>query len=587
MYYVKHRPQTFSDIQKPNEVAQNLMNQLKNQRTAHAYLFAGPKGVGKTTMARLLAKGLNCLNLTQDGDVCGVCEFCVGVQNGSLMDILEIDAASSRGIDDIRDLREKARLMPARAKKKVYIIDEVHMLTNEAFNALLKTLEEPPVHVVFVLCTTELAKVPETIRSRCQVFKFKRPDKFQIVERLKKIAQKEKILEKISHEEIEKIAILAQGAFRDAETLLQQYVEGGGLSFDFKDNVGYESFLTNLINGNLKECLSAIEKAYLQESNLDFWVYGLLLYLRDLIYINFGFDEEFFSLSREQFEERKKVASLASLDWLVLAVEVFNQARNDIKNYFLPQAAIEVAIAKLGFSGAGERDKNKDNWNKGGDESQQKTANIKESKEGKQLGESQSPKHTKDSQESKNSQALRDIENKAQRIKEAEQENEVNEASKVKEKEEGRKEETEAEEVIIEEIKEARGGKEDVFVSNNVSESYVLENWPKVMNEASKLNSSLSALLRSVKILGLKDGRVNLEVYYKFHKERLESAVYRNMIESIFVNVFGFKLGLNCVLSKRTNQEPKLTDINIKDVSEEEILMSGSVTDIFDGALPL
>ena len=191
MYYTKYRPQTFKEIQRPNDIADALMQQIKTDKTVHAYLFTGPRGIGKTTVARLLAKGLSCINLSKEGDVCGKCAFCLAVQNGNLIDLIEIDAASNRGIDDIRDLKEKVRLLPVEGKKKIYIIDEVHMLTNEAFNALLKTLEEPPKHAVFILCTTEFHKVPETIKSRCQVFKFKRPTRGQIVEKLKRIADLE------------------------------------------------------------------------------------------------------------------------------------------------------------------------------------------------------------------------------------------------------------------------------------------------------------------------------------------------------------------------------------------------------------
>ncbi|HSX39613.1 MAG TPA: DNA polymerase III subunit gamma/tau, partial [Candidatus Saccharimonadales bacterium] len=171
MFYTKYRPQIFTEISQPNAAADALMNEVATNKLSHAYLFIGPRGTGKTTTARILAKAANCTDLQKNGDPCNKCPNCKAIQNGNFMDLIEIDAASNRGIDDIRDLKDKIKLAPSTGSKKVYIIDEVHMLTTEAFNALLKTLEEPPKNVVFVLCTTEAHKVPDTIKSRCQVFK--------------------------------------------------------------------------------------------------------------------------------------------------------------------------------------------------------------------------------------------------------------------------------------------------------------------------------------------------------------------------------------------------------------------------------
>ena len=162
MYYTKYRPQKFSEIFKSNDAVTALPNQVKSKKLVHAYLFVGPRGTGKTTTARILAKAINCDNLTDDGDACDKCASCKAIKVGSFVDLIEIDAASNRSIDDIRDLRERVKLAPISGKYKVYIIDEVHMLTPEAFNALLKTLEEPPKHVIFILATTELEKMPET-----------------------------------------------------------------------------------------------------------------------------------------------------------------------------------------------------------------------------------------------------------------------------------------------------------------------------------------------------------------------------------------------------------------------------------------
>ena len=217
--YRKWRPKRFSDVVGQPQVTVTLKNELKSGRIAHAYLFTGSRGTGKTTCAKILAKAVNCLN-PQDGDPCGECEICKGVENGSVMDIVEIDAASNNGVENIRTLREEAHFTPAAAKYRVYIIDEVHMLSVGAFNALLKTLEEPPAHVIFILATTEVHKIPATILSRCQRFDFHRIPPQDIADRLTYVAEQENA--KLDPQAALLIARLADGALRDALSILDQ-----------------------------------------------------------------------------------------------------------------------------------------------------------------------------------------------------------------------------------------------------------------------------------------------------------------------------------------------------------------------------
>ncbi len=217
--YRKYRPQVFSDIVGQEHVTSTLSNELKEGKISHAYLFNGSRGTGKTTCARILAKAVNCLN-PKDGNPCNECEMCRGIDNGSILDVIEIDAASNRGVDNIRDLTDEANFTPANAKYRVYIIDEVHMLTIEAFNALLKTLEEPPEHVKFILATTEVHKLPPTILSRCQRFDFRRIPVEDIVRRLKYVCQSEGL--EIDDSAAALVASIADGALRDALSLLDQ-----------------------------------------------------------------------------------------------------------------------------------------------------------------------------------------------------------------------------------------------------------------------------------------------------------------------------------------------------------------------------
>lgn len=219
--YRKWRPQTFEDVSGQPQVTVTIKNELKNGRVNHAYLFTGSRGTGKTTCAKILAKAVNCLDPV-DGNPCGKCENCIGIDNGNILDVVEMDAASNRKIDDIRSIIDEAQFTPAKAKYRVYIIDEVHMLTNEAFNALLKTLEEPPKHVVFILATTEVHKLPATILSRCQRFDFHRIAPEDISSRLTYVAQQENV--EITNEATMLISAIADGALRDALSLMDRCI---------------------------------------------------------------------------------------------------------------------------------------------------------------------------------------------------------------------------------------------------------------------------------------------------------------------------------------------------------------------------
>src|SRR5690348_4738689 len=287
--YRKYRSQTFADLVGQDAASRALQGAIIGGRVAHAYLFSGSRGTGKTSAARLLAKAVNCTDRKKDSaEPCNKCESCVEMTAGSALDLIEIDAASNRGIDEIRDLREKVNLAPAIGPKKIYIIDEAHMLTEPAFNALLKTLEEPPPHVVFVLCTTDAQKIPLTVIGRCQQFVFRRLGEDQIVARLSHIASTEKL--KVDGEAMKLIARTAQGSMRDAVGLLDQLVPlaEGPISLDaarsllgIADPRLLDGLLADVLAGRAAEALDELNRVYAAGAELRQVVRGLMESCRD------------------------------------------------------------------------------------------------------------------------------------------------------------------------------------------------------------------------------------------------------------------------------------------------------------------
>ena len=248
--YRKYRPSSFSEVSGENEIVKSLKLSLKNKSMAHAYLFSGPRGVGKTTIARLIAKGVNCLNLKETGEPCNECKNCKAINEGRFSDLIEIDAASNRSIDEIRSLKEKINYQPVEGLKKVYIIDEAHMLTKEAFNALLKTLEEPPAHVMFILATTELEKILPTIISRCQRYDFKPLDLEEMKSGLEHILKEENL--SMTDDVYPVIYENSSGSMRDSISILERLiVTANGEEIDFSLSTGYSTVISNYRNGVL------------------------------------------------------------------------------------------------------------------------------------------------------------------------------------------------------------------------------------------------------------------------------------------------------------------------------------------------
>ena len=333
--YRKYRPQEWDEVIGQEHVVRTLTNALKLGRVSHAYLFAGPRGTGKTTIARILAKSLGCSNL----------------------DLIEIDAASNRGIDEIRELRDGIKFAPTAGKYKVFIIDEVHQLTKEAFNALLKTLEEPPAHAIFVLATTEAHKVPETILSRVQSFPFRKLAVPEIIKKLEKIVEMEKI--KIEPDALRLIATFAGGSYRDAESTLEQlrvWSDKTIIKEDIEDLLGAVDFekvksITDCLNNaGAKEAIDYISKLTNEGTDLEMFTKALINHLRKimLLKVDSSLSELMAQeLSPDQFETVKAQAEKFSLDNAARAIKIFMVAQNDIKRSPIPSLPLELAVVEI------------------------------------------------------------------------------------------------------------------------------------------------------------------------------------------------------------------------------------------------
>lgn len=529
--YRKYRPRLFSEVIGQDHIISALKGGIKHDKTAHAYLFAGPRGTGKTTVARILAKTLNCLN-QKDGESCEKCVSCKTIAANEAMDIMEIDAASNRGIDEIRALRDGVRFSPTLLKYKVFIIDEVHMLTKESFNALLKTLEEPPSHAIFILATTEIHKVLPTIISRCQRFDFRRIDIDRSIKRLAAIAKSEKV--KISNDALKFIGVASGGCMRDAESLLGQIIALGDKDIDLKDaqnilgvadmKVVFD-FFDNIFTGKNREAFLIINELAESGRDIQYFLRDAICHTRKLVLIkangvifgdggSFEGNGDFLKSVYEWTEDQKKRAVLQVQkireENLLGIFNVFIKAADDLRKFPLPQMALEIAVLEVA----------------------------------KELGTNFLAETGND-----------ELDKKSFEKRLSEEPGELTATEKGAEKEVKKNEKTGNEEDAgkISKRKSDIGKEKDVEGVNGFSIGNIKSNWNDVLKEMKPYNHSISAFLGASLPQELNGDVLTIATKYNFHKERLEERKNKILIEEVLEKVFGKKIVVKCVLNQDLN----------------------------------
>ncbi len=353
--YRKFRPSTFEEVKGQEHIVTTLKNQIQADRLGHAFLFCGTRGTGKTSVAKILAKAVNCEHPV-NGSPCNECATCKAIQAGTSMNVIEIDAASNNGVDNIREIREEVAYRPPQGKYKVYIIDEVHMLSTGAFNALLKTLEEPPSYVIFILATTEAHKIPVTILSRCQRYDFHRLSIDTITGRLRELMDKEGV--EAEEKALRYIAKTADGAMRDALSLLDQCIAfymGQKITYErvlsvlgTADNEVFSRLLRQVLSGNVAACIHILEELLIGGKELGQFVADFTWYMRNLLLIKTSeHPEEVLDVSMESLKALEEESQMIDVETLMRYIRVFSELSNQLRNATQKRVLVEVALVKL------------------------------------------------------------------------------------------------------------------------------------------------------------------------------------------------------------------------------------------------
>ncbi len=478
--YRKYRPQFFKELVGQKHIKITLENEIKQNKIVHAYLFTGPRGIGKTTMARLLAKALNCQERKRDEtEPCNKCFVCQEINRGHFLDLIEIDAASNRGINEIRELKERVKFVPSLTKYKIFIIDEVHMLTPEAFNALLKTLEEPPKHVIFILATTEPYKLPETIISRCQRFDFKKIDPEEITKRLEKIAKAEGV--KIEKEVLRDISFYGQGSSRDAENLLGQILSLGEkkigpeqleIVLPRRDLALVIELIEYLNKKEIKNCLNLINRLIEEGVDLEQFTKDLIEFLRRILLFKIDREIKDLNLDKKTEEKIQSLSQEMRVEELIDMIELFREKKDQLKWAEIPQLPLELAVITLISCKTNEAE----------------SVNLPSEKERNDQNTQNNPIHQDSfSQFFLSSKKNKDLTEKVISLKE------------------------------------------------------IQNKWKEILEEVKKYNHSLNAFLKIGKVVSWQDNVLSLSFPFKFHQEKIKDIKNKRLLEEILSRILEIK----------------------------------------------
>lgn len=564
VFYRKYRPQNFEELVGQDHVKKTLLAAFNSGKLGHAYLFTGPRGSGKTSTARILAKIVNCeaggsalgveggsekaeiaarpadaRNDEAGGVPCNKCSSCLTITDGSNLDLIEIDAASNRGIDDIRELREKVKLSPSSAKQKVYIIDEVHMLTTEAFNALLKTLEEPPAHVLFILATTEVHKLPVTILSRVQRFDFKLASMDEVKLALKNICNKEDL--KISEEVLTLISEISEGSFRDAVKLLDQVASAGEISLeetqallkanDFSETLG---LIEKVISSDAKAALELIQKINEKGTNIKEFTNSILKALRQILLIKSGASEIVGAeVGSGRLESLKGISEKIDQSRLIYYLENFQKSLEQLKFTSIVTLPLEVAVVKSvsGVMGQVSSD------------ARLSTVIPASEPESRQMYSGPLVKHG----------MINEIASGG--------DSDVHWTSSPRNDGGSGGGNGGAQPEPIPSVDDIQST-DDILV--------ITDKWTYILETIRPYNFSLEALLKQSRVKNCDGVNVVIEVPYSFHQRILEAPKSRTLLESVLADVLGKSVKVTTVLGKREMKSSELANVEV--AKDDEIV---------------
>ncbi|MGE5141798.1 MAG: DNA polymerase III subunit gamma/tau [Rudaea sp.] len=543
--YLKYRPQTFEQVEGQEHVTRTLRNALATNRISHAYLFTGPRGTGKTSTARILAKAVNCLNDTVERP-CNECAICRAINEERLLDLIEIDAASNTGVDDIRELRDKVDFRPGEARFKVYIIDEAHMLSNAAFNALLKTLEEPPPHVIFVLATTEPNKVPATITSRCQRFDFRRATLQELIDRLAFIAEKEEL--QVEPRAVELIARQATGSFRDAASLLDQLMAYGGMGdgsvvtlAQVQGLLGASSaetihgVMAAIAAGDVAGGINRIGQAVDAGADPRQLAREVVDYARGVLLFQVGGGEAL-TLTAETQAEMSALTTQLSTDRILRTIRLFNQAGAELRASASPTLPLEMALveAVLEPAAAPAPAPHKEAVHRPAPTAAHPPPAAPEKKKAPASSES----HLKEESKSAPPEPRR----------------------------------------VSGPQEEPASEPPHAVPEGDVTLERVQQEWPDILKRLHKVNKMVHALLLDAQPVSVKDNLITIGFFYPVHKDKVDNnKSAKPQLEKILAEVLGRPFHFKCVLSPK---KQKMKDAEQDPLIREGIRLGGKITDV-------